>query len=88
MRLSSSAKNNRCVDGAESPHQVVDRFILAHRLGERISGLRRLRQLGEFALKGALESDAFGVDAIEVAPDRRIVEAGIEVGQIPFRQRT
>ena len=74
--------------GAEPAGQIVDRFILAHRLGERAAGLRRLRQLKKLALEGALERNAFGIDALEVALDRRIVQAGIEVGQIPFRQRT
>ena len=73
--------------GAEPAHQIVDRLIAAHRFGERRAGLRRARQLGELALVGLLEGDAVGVGAIEIALDRRIVQAGIEVGEIPLGQR-
>jgi hypothetical protein len=86
-RIDRIARMHQPGIGAEPSHQVVDRFVLAHRLGQRAASLRRLRQFRELTLEGILEGDAFGIDVIEVALDRRIVEAGIKVGQIPFRQR-
>jgi hypothetical protein len=44
------------------------------------------RQVGELAFVRLLEGHALGIDAVEIAPYRRIVEAAIEVGEIPFRQ--
>ena len=115
MRLSSSEKNNRCVEAAvnrsctspknlvrcgstvspacnksgiraETPGEVVDGLITAHRVGERGAGVGRFRHVGKLAFIGIFESDAFGVGAVEIALDRGIVETGIEVGQIPFWQ--
>ncbi len=71
---------------AETPGEVVDGFVTAHRVGERGAGIGRFRHVGELAFIGFLESHAFCISAIEIALDRRIVETGIEVGQIPFGQ--
>ena len=73
--------------GAQPPDKIVDRFIAAHRFGERFAGFRRARQLGELALVGLLEGDTVGVGAIEIALDQRIVQAGIEIVEIPLGQR-
>ena len=73
--------------GREPPHAIVERLIAPHGLRQRRAGRRRARHVGQLALKGLLESRAFGIGATEIALDRRIVEAGIEVGEIPFGQR-
>ena len=71
---------------AETPGEVVDGLIMAHGVSERGAGVGRFRHLGKLAFIGIFESDAFGVRAVEIALDRGIVQAGIEVGQIPFWQ--
>jgi hypothetical protein len=40
----------------------------------------------ELALVGLLERQAFSGGAIEVALHLRIIDPGIEVGEVPFRQ--
>ena len=67
--------------GADPPHQVVDRLEAPHRFGERRAGHRC-----ELALIGLLEGDAVGIGPVEIALDRRIVEAGIKVVEIPLGQ--
>src|SRR5262249_38781502 len=52
----------------------------------RASRLRAAGKLRELALKGLLESRAFGVRAIEIALHLRIIKAEIKIGEIPLRQ--
>ncbi len=68
--------------------QIVELLVALHRLGERGPGIGPLRERGELALVGFLEGDAVGIGAIEIALDLRIVDPGVEIGEIPFRQRT
>ena len=72
--------------GAEPAHQIVDRLVAPHRFGERRAALRGAGERRELAFVGLLESDTVGIGAVEIALDRRIVEAGIKVGEIPFGQ--
>ncbi len=71
----------------QPPDEIVDRLATPHRLGERCAPLRRARHGVELAFVGLLETDAVGVGAIKIALDGRIVEAGIEIVEIPFGQR-
>src|SRR5437588_12682560 len=72
--------------GTVPAHQVVNRFIAPDCRRERRTAVGRGRQGRELALIGVLESGAFGVGVVEVALDRRIVEAAIKVVEIPLRQ--
>ena len=85
-RIDRVAGMNEPGIGAEPAHQIVDRLVAPHRLGELSAGRGRSRQPGELALVCILERDALDIGAIEIAFDRRIVEAGIKVGEIPLRQ--
>ena len=85
-RIDGIAGMNEPGIGAEPPHQIVDRLVAPHRRGERGAAGRPARHFGELALVGRLEVDAFGIDAVEIALDRRIVEAGIKVVEIPLGQ--
>ena len=70
----------------EPSHKIVDRFITVHRLRERRSGLWRTCQIAKLAFVGILKRDTLHIGAIEIASDRRIVETGIKIGEIPFGQ--
>jgi hypothetical protein len=71
--------------GVEPAEAVVDRFVALHRVDERtaLPG----RQRGELALEVGLEGGAVRVALFEVALERGIVHAGIEVGEVPLGQR-
>ena len=73
--------------GAEPAHAIVDRLIAPHRFAERRAALRRGGERRELALVGLLEGQAVGIGAVEVALDGGIVEAGIELAEVPFGQR-
>ncbi len=73
--------------GAEPPHQIVERLVAPHRFAKRRSSALPARQFVKLALIGFLERHALSIGPIEIAADRRIVEAGIKVGEVPFRQR-
>ncbi len=85
-RIERVAGMNEPGIGAEPAHQIVDRLVTAHRRGKRRAAVCAARHGGELAFVSGLEVDAFGVDAVKVALDGRIVEAGIKVVEIPFRQ--
>ena len=72
--------------GHDAAEQIVDRLVALDRRASAGAGLRTVAEGGELALVGFLERHALGVGAIEIAGDARIVEARIEVGEIPFRQ--
>ncbi len=73
--------------GPDTPEEIVERLIAPHRRRQRSAGLRRGRHIGKFALVSLLEGGAVRIRAIEITPDRRIVEAAIEVVEIPLGQR-
>ena len=85
-RIDRVAGVNEAGIGAEPAHQIVNRLVAPHRRGERRATVRAACHRGELALIGGLEVDAFGVDAVEIALDRRIVETGIKVVEIPLRE--
>src|SRR6266540_1101027 len=89
-RLSSSVKNKRCVEeagiGREPPEEIVERLIALHRLGQRRAGRGPPGERRQLAFVGLLEREAFGSTAIEIALYLRIIDAGIEIAEIPFRQ--
>ena len=72
--------------GAEPAHQIVDRLIAPHGLGERGAALGCAGETGELALVGVLERGAVGIGPVEVALDSRVVDAGIKIVEIPLRQ--
>ncbi len=72
--------------GAETSHQIVDRLVAPYRGGERPAALCSAGDFGKLAFIIGFESDAVGIDLAEIALDRRIVETGIKVVEIPFRQ--
>ncbi len=71
--------------GAEPAHQIVNRLVTPHRFRQRSAAAGGKR--GELSLKRRLEVGTFDVDPVEIALDGGIVEAGIKVAEIPFRQR-
>jgi len=72
--------------GREPAEKIIERFVALHRRRELRSRIGSLDERRELALKGLLERQAFGGAALEVALDLRIIDPGIEVGEIPFRQ--
>ena len=74
--------------GDQSAEHVLDRLVAAHRLAERAARIGACGDVGEPALVGLLELEAFGLAALEVALDLRRIHRRIKVDQIPFRQRT
>ena len=72
--------------GREPAEKIIERFVALHRRRELRSRIGSLDERRELALKGLLERQAFGGAAIEVALDLRIIDPGIEVGEVPFRQ--
>ena len=72
--------------GAEPAGEIVDRLIAPDRLGEPRAAALLRRPFGELALVVGLKRDAIGIHLLEVARHFRRVDAGIEIGQVPFRQ--
>ena len=68
--------------------QILDRLVAPHRFGERLSAMRAAGEFFEPALIGLLERDALGFGAVEIGLELRRIDRGIEIGEIPFRQRT
>jgi len=73
--------------GRDAAEQIIQRLVALHRVGERRAGLGTLGERRELALVLPLESEAFGSAALEIAFHLRIIEPGVEIGEIPFRQR-
>jgi len=82
-RVRRVARIDKARERNEPAEQVVEGFVALHRLGEPGACER-----GELALVSLLERDAFGVGAVEVALHLRRIDRGVEVGEIPFGQRT
>ena len=87
-RIERVAGVNKAGEGGQPAHAIVDGFVAAHRGGQRRAATGSGSIAGELALIGLLEGGAFGIGAIEIALDRRIVKSAIEIVQIPFRQMT
>jgi hypothetical protein len=68
------------------PEKIVERFVPLHRLGQRGAGFRSIGEHRELAFVGLLEGEAFGSTTIEIALYLRIIDADIEIAEIPFRQ--
>src|SRR5262245_44619011 len=73
--------------GHEPPEEVVERLVALHRLGQRRAGGGPFGERRELAFVGLLECEAFGSTTIEIALDLRIIEPGVKIREIPFRQR-
>jgi hypothetical protein len=73
--------------GAEPAGDVVDLLVALDRGGELGAGVGRRRKPLKIALVRLLEVDALGLDPILVALELQGIDAGVEVSQIPFRQR-
>jgi len=71
----------------EPTEKIVERFVTLYSLGERGARRSSVGEPGKLALICLFESNAFRVGPIEITLHLRIIDAGIEVGQIPFRQR-
>ena len=71
--------------GDDAAEPVVERFEARDRHGERRALPRR--HVGKLALVGLLEGDAFAFRSGEIALKLRAVDARIEIGEVPFRQR-
>ena len=74
-------------EGHEPAKQILD-FLETDDRGAKLgAGLRGHRDFGEFALVGLLEGHAFGLDAGEIGRHLRCIDAGIEIGKVPFGKR-
>ena len=71
----------------ESAEKIIERLVARDRIGEHRPGIGLLRERRELTLVGVLEGEAFGSAAFEIAVDLRIIEPGVKISQIPFRQR-
>ena len=85
-RIDRVAGMHEARERTDPSKQIVERLVALHRLGERRSGVGPIRNGAELALVVTLERKALGIAAIEVALHIRIVDPGVEVGEIPFRQ--
>ena len=72
--------------GAEPAGEIVDRLIALHGPREPFSAIFSRCVFGKLALVVGLKRDAFGVHFGEIVRHFGRIDAGIEVGQIPFRQ--
>jgi hypothetical protein len=70
----------------EPPEKIVERLVALHCRSQRRSRVGLLGERRELALEGLLERQAFSGGAIEVALYLRIIDPGVEVGEVPFRQ--
>ena len=73
--------------GHDAAERVVERLIAFDRRGQRLAGIRPRRQHGELALELGLEGNTARLGILQVPFEFGAVEAGIEVAQVPFRQR-
>ncbi len=71
--------------GDQPPEQVVEILVALDRRGEPAAAIGRIGKRGELSLIVLLEGQTFGIGAIEIAFDQRIVDPGIEIGEIPDR---
>ena len=85
-RIDGVAGMNKPGIGADAAHQIVDRLVALHGFGKLCAAVRRAGHGGELALVGLLEGQAVSIGAVEIALDRRIVETGIKIGEIPLGQ--
>ena len=72
--------------GREPAEQVVELLETLHRARKLLAGIRAIRERGELALEILLEGDAVAVGAVEIALHRRVIDPGIERGEIPLGQ--
>src|SRR5262245_51227515 len=70
----------------EPAEQIVELLIAYDRLRKRKAAVGLTQQRGELALEVVLERLAVLIGAIEIALDLGVVDAGIEVAEIPFGQ--
>ena len=73
--------------GDQPAEQVVEFLVAFDRRGKQAAAIGRFGKRGELSLIGLLEGETFGIGAIEIALDLRIVDPGIEIGQIPYGNR-
>ena len=83
--IDAVAGMNQAGIGAQTPGEILDRFVAIDRRGEPFAAALLRRLLRELALAGRLKRDAFRVQPCEVAGDFRRIDTGIEIGQVPFR---
>jgi len=72
--------------GTETAGEIVDRLITPHGSRKPAAAVVFCRKFRKLALVVRLKRDAICIHLREVAGDFRRVDAGIEIGQIPFRQ--
>jgi hypothetical protein len=72
--------------GAEPAGEVVDRLKAPDRLGEPKTAVVAANAFRQLAFVVRLKRDAFRIHLLQVACDFGRADAGIEIGQIPFRQ--
>ena len=84
--IDAVAGMNEAGIGAEPAGKIVDRLVTPDRFGEPAAAVFPGDAFRQLALVVALERDAVGIHLLQVARDFGGVDAGIEIGQIPFRQ--
>ena len=84
--IDAVAGMNKARIGAETTGEIVDRLIASDGLREPAAAVFACDVFRKFAFVVGLKRDAFRIHSLQITRDFRRVDAGIEIGQIPFRQ--
>ena len=77
---------NKTGIGAETAGEIVDRLVAPDRFGQPFAAVFFRGLFRKLAFVVGLKRDAICIHLLQISADFRRVDAGIEIGQIPFRQ--
>ena len=77
---------NQASIGTEATGEVVDRLVAPHGFRKPTAAAILRRPFCELSLVVGLKRDAIGIHLLQITPNFWRIDAGIEIGQIPFRQ--
>ena len=72
--------------GTEAAREIIDRLIAPHCFGKPASAIFLGGVFRKLAFVIGLKRDAFFIHLLQITSDFRCVDAGIKIGEIPFRQ--
>ena len=84
--IDAVAGMNEAGIGAEPAGEIVDRLVAPDRLGEPAAAVVAGNAFRQLALVVRLKRGAVGIHLLQIARDFGRVDAGIKIGQVPFRQ--
>ena len=73
--------------GDDAAHEVAQRLVLAHGLGERLAALAAVGERRELAGIALLHRVGGALGGLQIGLERRRIRARIEIGEVPLRQR-